>query len=576
MRILSVVLGRYGHLSDATLSLPADRNLHVVLGANEAGKSTALAAIGDALFGFPHRTEFAFLHDMRELRVEFAVSARDGRAATFIRLKRRKEDLLDGGGQPVPEIALAAFLGGTGRERFDRVFGLNAAELRRGGEAMLDDKGEVGESILQAYTGMTGFRALVERLGEGAAQLHGDRRRRRDFHVAADAFKAARQALDSRSVEPADYREQREAHQRLTEARAANVREAEALHAERARLERIRRTAPALRARALAVAERERMGEVASLPADAEARRQTATLAREQAAHDLRRERAREEELARELAGLVVDAAVLAEAAAIDELAADQNRIVAARRDREEQRGVALQQERLVQEAGQRLGLAGDAAALAARVPDALARGAAKRATEAHERLSARAQKAGEDAETDARTLAEAEAALAAAPPAEPFFSLRAAIDAARAEGRLDDEMRQATAALAAASDAAAHGLAALPLWSGAATALTAAAVPLEATVAQHAKTLQAAEEALRAQRDRLAAGDATLAEIEAGSARRRRGGRGADHRGHRRGAKPARPGVAADPPVSAGGRRGAERGGAGRAAGRRRPGRHA
>jgi chromosome segregation protein len=516
VRIDRLVLGRYGHLSDTALTFPADRGLHVVLGANEAGKSTALAAVGDALFGFTHRTDYAFLHDTKELRIALTLCARDGRAGTFVRLKRRKDDLLDAEDAPLPESALAAFLGGATRERFDRVFGLDAAELRQGGAAILEGKGEVGESILQAHTGMSGFRALVERLGKSAAQLYGDRRGQRELHVATDAFKAARQALDSRSVEPAAYKETREAQQRLTEARDANRREAEELQAERSRLERIHRTAPALRARARALAERAAMGEVPTLPADAEAQRQAATLARTGAAQDLDRERTRAEALARDLAALHVDAALLAEGEAIDALAAEQNRIAAARRDREKQRIVAGEHRRAVEDTGQRLGVAADAATLAAGVPNALTRGAAKRATDEDARLSTLRRSADELHEAAVRQRHEADAALADAPLAEPFAALRAAIDAAQAEGRIDDEVRQAGAAVEAAAAATTWALAALPLWSGSADALASAPVPLEGMVSRHAQTLQAAEAALRTQREQRAACERTLQEIAA------------------------------------------------------------
>lgn len=63
MRLSRLFLERYGHLSDEELVFPDSHGLHVVLGPNEAGKSTALAAIGDCLFGFPHRTEFDFLYE---------------------------------------------------------------------------------------------------------------------------------------------------------------------------------------------------------------------------------------------------------------------------------------------------------------------------------------------------------------------------------------------------------------------------------------------------------------------------------------------------------------------------------
>ncbi len=52
MRLLSLSLERYGAFTDRVLEFRPDARLHVVLGANEAGKSTALSAVTDLLFGF--------------------------------------------------------------------------------------------------------------------------------------------------------------------------------------------------------------------------------------------------------------------------------------------------------------------------------------------------------------------------------------------------------------------------------------------------------------------------------------------------------------------------------------------
>ena len=57
MKLRQLQLLRYGHLSDVVLDFPDTTALHIVHGANEAGKSTALAAIADGLFGFSHKTD---------------------------------------------------------------------------------------------------------------------------------------------------------------------------------------------------------------------------------------------------------------------------------------------------------------------------------------------------------------------------------------------------------------------------------------------------------------------------------------------------------------------------------------
>ena len=72
MRLHRLELRRYGHLSDVVLEFPADAALCVVHGVNEAGKSTALGAIADALFGFQDiRSGLRpdFLHGAQQLRI---------------------------------------------------------------------------------------------------------------------------------------------------------------------------------------------------------------------------------------------------------------------------------------------------------------------------------------------------------------------------------------------------------------------------------------------------------------------------------------------------------------------------
>ncbi|MBK9684947.1 MAG: AAA family ATPase [Betaproteobacteria bacterium] len=70
MRIRELKLIRYGKFTDRSLALPlSDRDIHLIVGPNEAGKSTVRTAIGDWLFGIPMRTPLAFLHPMPELRV---------------------------------------------------------------------------------------------------------------------------------------------------------------------------------------------------------------------------------------------------------------------------------------------------------------------------------------------------------------------------------------------------------------------------------------------------------------------------------------------------------------------------
>ena len=249
MRLLSLDLERYGPFTGRRLVFRPDARLHVVLGANEAGKSTALAAVTDLLFGVEERTRFAFLHDMPSLRLGAEIAGGDGRRLAFRRRKGRRNTLVDAADAALPEDALAPFLGGLTREVFCRAFGLDAPALRLGAEEMLDAEGEVGASLFAAASGLRGYRTLQTRLEEEAAGIFAPRAARdRTFYQALTRHDEARKAIRQSELRAGDWRdlnaEIEEAGRRLEALRDARQR----LAAERARLLRLKRVAPLIQA----------------------------------------------------------------------------------------------------------------------------------------------------------------------------------------------------------------------------------------------------------------------------------------------------------------------------------------
>ncbi len=516
MKLRQLILGRYGHLTDLVLDFPQTPGLHVVLGANEAGKSTALTAIGDCLFGFPHRTSYAFLHATRDLRIGATLQARDGRQAMFVRRKGRKEDLFDEQDRPQPESAIAAFLAGATRSRFDQVFGLNGSELRQGGDAILRGHGEVGEAILGAHTGLHGFRAKVDAIGAEARKLFGDRKGPRAFHEAADRFGAARHAVAERRIEPAAWKQARDDLATLEAERLAATARAAGLHAERSRLDRIRRTTSARLALSRALDDQAALGDVPGLPPDAAEQYQAATAARDQALRDLAREQARIAALDAECAELADSPPILAVGEAIDALAENRKLVAAAVRDRATQRLLADQRAAAMVEEGRRLGLTLDADALAARIPSALDRENVSQALRRHVRLAERQAAAIEALAAADGRLAEAQTALAALPPPEQAADLRQAIEAVNGYGPLDDQLAEAESAVQAAADHLAAALAGLPLWHRGAAALALTQMPLDADMQRVTQALTAAADGARLIEQRLAEHDRVLADYAA------------------------------------------------------------
>ncbi len=493
MRITRLLLTRYGHLSDVSLEFDAGVGLHIVLGGNEAGKSTALAAISDALFGFPHRTPFAFLHEQQELRVGIEVEMADGRRGSFVRRKGRRDTLRDAADAPVPESAMAAFLAGASRERFTELFGMDGAELRRGGLAILKGEGEIGQSIVQAYTGLHNVRGAVDRLNDEALRLYGDRRGKRAFHIAADSIQAARREMDAHSVRRADYEKARTERADAIQARQANTTAEAELAAERAQLDRIRRTTPARLALQRHQSARVALGVVASLPPDAEDQRRKAVQTRESLLRELERESNAQSLDEAALQGLPIDEALLAEAAAIDALAADLQRIESAVRDRESQERQAGEALGRVEDCGKRLGLPLDAEALLQRMPSDPARSEASGAISEHTRLSGQRDGLADELAQASEAVLACRDNLAALGEAEPADALIAAVQAATAEGPVDEELDAAHAAYRESQFAADRAIAALPLWSGTAEALSLMQLPLASLTTQAEGELAAA-----------------------------------------------------------------------------------
>ena len=196
MKIERLDLERYGIFTDRSLTFRTDTSLHVVLGRNEGGKTSALTAIGDLLFGFGGRTPYDFRHDSNKLRIGGAFRHSDGRLIEARRRKGNKNTLIDAGEQALPDDTLAPLLGGLSRDSFGREFGLTAQALRDGGEDLLRAGGRLAETLAASSAGMTALSQLQKQLQDEADALFTPRKSAgKPFYVAADRRDTADKAL---------------------------------------------------------------------------------------------------------------------------------------------------------------------------------------------------------------------------------------------------------------------------------------------------------------------------------------------------------------------------------------------
>ncbi|MET0747423.1 MAG: AAA family ATPase [Rhizobium sp.] len=209
MRFSRLDILRYGALTDRSLTFRPDAQLHIIYGPNEAGKSSALAAISDLMFGFPTAAEYSFLHDANTLRVGAEIFGRDGQKLAFRRRRGRKNTLLtaDAAETALSEDALAAFLGSLNRDVFERAFGLNSDRLRRGAAAMLKGGGEIGSLLFSAASGLLGLTQLKQSLEGEADLIYGPRKSKdRLFYQALERHEDAKRGERDSELKSGDWK----------------------------------------------------------------------------------------------------------------------------------------------------------------------------------------------------------------------------------------------------------------------------------------------------------------------------------------------------------------------------------
>ena len=212
MRILRLELEKYGHFTGKPLDFRPDANLHVVYGANEAGKTSALNALADLLFGFPTRTTFNFLHPNPTLLLSATIKNRNGSVLSFKRRKGTSKTLLDSLGGVLPDSALTPFLGLVDRAVFLNAWGLSKETLTAGTLQMLATGGEAGISLFAAASGLRGLIEVQKRLETDAASIFTPvKAQGRTFYQAKDRFDAAATQVRNLELAARDLRARREA-----------------------------------------------------------------------------------------------------------------------------------------------------------------------------------------------------------------------------------------------------------------------------------------------------------------------------------------------------------------------------
>ncbi len=211
MRVCRLDLLSYGHFSDRSLEFPeGSHDLHIIVGANEAGKSTSRHALEDALFGIPQRSAFGFRHGYRDMMVG-ALIEHEGRSLEFHRRKGTSNTLLDVDGVALAPDVLRFFLGGADRHFLERMFSLSHERLRKSGQELSDPRSETAAMIFGAATGTEEIANHIRAMREEAGTLFTPRKAAgKPFYQLVDRLNDATAALGEATVTGDDWKRARE------------------------------------------------------------------------------------------------------------------------------------------------------------------------------------------------------------------------------------------------------------------------------------------------------------------------------------------------------------------------------
>lgn len=516
MRITRLRLTAYGHFSGFELELGDAAAVHLVLGPNEAGKSTARRGLVSALFGYPHHVEDGYKYDAKDICIGADLLAKDSRLLAFNRRRRGKAALVAPDGTPIDEAQISSFMGGISRDLFVKVFGLSHPALREHAQALVEEGGALGYSLAEAATGISGLRAVVTGLGERRAGLFLPTGSRPTINQRISRLTELNKLARQRALTVSTYA-------RLTtelegaEHEASSIRDAlGSLAADVKRLERVQRNLPRLAQRQQLSAERRDLGGIPILPANAAETRLTADTHMTAAAAIVSREGGTLEVLEARQKSLALDPTILAHKEAVEKLKADRilylSMMDGLPRREAELAGLHATVRQLLAGAE----LVGDPAKLDELIPSQVKRSQVRALITEGNELATREATAEESRVTAEQKHIRAESAACAFPQPADTAPLALALQAASAlgdvEGLISNRRRRHNAAESAlATSIVAMGVADL-------AALRDVRCPPAATIARYAAEVKSADQAAE-QAQRIV--DALQAEIAEKTAQR-------------------------------------------------------
>ncbi|MFO7495224.1 MAG: AAA family ATPase [Desulfobacterales bacterium] len=505
MRIDTLRLLAFGPFTGHAIDLSGGREgLHLLYGPNEAGKSTTLRALRQLLYGIPPRSGDGFLHPYPKLRIGAELRRGDGQRLSLVRRKGRSNTLRAADDATVLEEArLRAFLGGVEASLFATMFGIDHADLVRGGEEIVRGGGRIGQILFAAGSGITDLRRIQLDLQADADALFLPKGQNPRINRDTALLREKQRAIREAQLSAEEWARHDATHRQALAHKTRVAAELEQVLRQKGHLERIRAALPDIARRRELLEALAEFQKIPRLSADFRGQRQAALARLDSADRDARQAAENCERISRALAELDIPETLLGQAQLIEQQFQDLGSFRKARQDRQRLEGLKAAYERDARDILLTLRPGMSVAAAASELQ--LDRAASARITELaqqFERLLSRRENSEQTVADLKQRMAALESQLGQLAVLPDTAALQQAVAQAHAAGPLDERLAEAQAEAAQLAAAAAVALERLPLWSGALEALEKLPVPDIETV--EAYDLRLADAAAR--RDRLQA----------------------------------------------------------------------
>lgn len=513
MKILQLDLKAYGPFTDRQLDLgKGQEGLHVVLGPNEAGKSSALRALRALLYGIPERTADNFVHDNQSLRVGGRLRRPDGSELVCYRRKGRKNTLLDSAdGDPISDRELAQLLAGVDERLFEQLFGIDHQALVAGGQALLLERGHEAEALFGSGLGSTTVHVVLEQLEAKCQALFAPRASRPLINTSLSELANLQRQQREASLSARQWDNARKAVNRAkTELGNLDTQLSEA-NKRRTALERIRRTLPGLARRVQISEGLASLGALPILPESFSEQRENTMSRRLLAAETQKMAETRLKNLREQAAAIDFSKEILAQADTIDDL---RERLGGHRKAANDRSKLAAKRDTNLERAEHRLKEIQPDMQLAALDQLRPAVGKRRRAVDLgsqREGLEVAVETAqNADAEADRELKARTDE-LEQQPETPNLDELQSARAEARRLGDIDQTITETATRIDRQDAQILSDIGALGLWTSGPEELSAAALPTRETIRQHVESGQTLDNDLESEREALSDAEAEI-----------------------------------------------------------------